>query len=290
MRIDPRLEQPITDELVLAVESRPLPGVHVVLARVTKREDPLIGLVNTGVASSSYTAFQVEDVSFLPGSDDGAPFQTVYNRPANRYGVDRYLLTNRNVEAAKFWGIDLSVRVDAKRLTILAGGTLTEANGAAAAPGFLPTENDQNLLGNLLVDPNDQSHARGQLFQDRSHNIKISGIYRFPWDVHLGMIARYQDGQPFSRLIIVPNLVQGRTAVRGYPNGGTAFTYIGTLDMRVQKIFKRGQTSVAFAVDVYNLPNLDNEVSEYVVASTRFRDPATLQPPRTTVASLRVNF
>src|SRR5919204_589340 len=49
----------------------------------------------------------------------------------------------------------------------LAGGGLTEAVGPAAAVGFLPTENDQDVLGNLFVDPNAATQARGQLFQDR---------------------------------------------------------------------------------------------------------------------------
>jgi hypothetical protein len=289
-RIDANLARPTTDELVFALESRPLPGVQVVLARVTKREQQLLSFADTGVASSSYTAFQVPDSSFLPGSEDGGPLVTVYNRPPDSYGRDRYLLTNLSGEDATFWGIDLSVRVSASRLTLLAGGTLTEVLGPAAAVGYLPTGNDQDVLGNLLVDRNASTSARGQLFPDRSHVVKIAGIYRLPWNVHVGAIARYQDGQPFSRVVIVPDLVQGRTAVRGYPNGGTAFTYIGTLDVRVQKLFRTGRSQVAAGVDVYNLPNLGNEVAENVVSGPNFRAPTALQPPRTVLASLRVTF
>jgi hypothetical protein len=215
---------------------------------------------------------------------------TVYNRPTGSYGRDRYLLTNQIGEPAKFWGIDLSVRAATKRFTILAGGTLTWALGPAAAPGFLPTENDQDVLGNSFVDRNASSEARGQLFPDRSHVVKIAGTYQFPWAVRLGAIARYQDGQPFARLVVVPQLVQGPTAVRAYPNGGTAFTYIGTLDVRVQKIFTAGRSRVAAVLDVYNLPNLGNEVAEHVVSGTMFRDPTALQPPRTALLSLRVRF
>ena len=289
-RIDPHIDRPTTDELVLAIESKPLRGVHVVLARVTKRERPLLGLADTGVAGSSYTAFRAPDVSFLPGSDDGGPQVLVFNRPPNSYGRDRYLLTNQTGDPAEFWGIDLSIRAATDKFTILAGGTLTWALGPAAAPGYLPTENDQNVLGNSFVDQNSATRTRGQLFPDRSHVVKIAGIYRFPWDVHLGVIARYQDGQPFSRLVIVPGLVQGRTAVRGYPNGGTAFTYIGTLDARLQKTFAAGRSKVAAVLDVYNLPNLGNEVSEYVVSGSRFREPTTLQPARTAVAGVRITF
>jgi hypothetical protein len=289
-QIDPQLRRPTTDELVLAVESRPLPGLQVQLARVTKREQPLLGLVDTGLPSSAYTAFQVPDPDFLPFHSFGAPQVTVYNRPAGSDGRDRYLLTNQAGEPARFWGVELSVRASTDRFTVLFGGNLTWALGPAAAPGFLPAENDQDVLGNLFVDPNAATYARGQLFQDRSHVVKLAGIYRFPRRIHLGVIARYQDGQPFARLIIVPDLTQGRTAVRAHMNGGAAFSYIGTLDIRVQKVFTSGRSEVAAVVDVYNLPNLSNEVTEYVVSGPMFRTPTARQPPRTALVGVRVTF
>jgi hypothetical protein len=289
-QIDPRLQRPTTDELVLALESRPIRGLQLEVARITKREQPLLGLVDTGLPSSSYTAVQVPDPSFVPGNVFGAPQVTVYNRPPGSYGRDRYLLTNQTGDPARFWGIEASVRASTDRFTVLFGGTVTWALGPAAAVGFLPTENDQDVLGSFLVDPNAATQARGQLFQDRSHTVKMAAIYRFPWRIRLGATARYQDGQPFARLVIVPGLTQGPTAVRSYANGGSAFTYTGTLDIRVQKVFTTGRSEVAAVLDVYNLPNLGNEVTEDVVSGTMFRTPTALQPPRTLLVGLRVTF
>ena len=289
-QIDPRLQRPTTDELVLALESRPIRGLQLEVARITKREQPLLGLVDTGLPSSSYTAVQVPDPSFVPGNVFGAPQVTAYNRPPGSYGRDRYLLTNQTGDPARFWGIEASVRASTDRFTVLFGGTVTWALGPAAAVGFLPTENDQDVLGSFLVDPNAATQARGQLFQDRSHTVKMAAIYRFPWRIRLGATARYQDGQPFARLVIVPGLTQGPTAVRSYANGGSAFTYTGTLDIRVQKVFTTGRSEVAAVLDVYNLPNLGNEVTEDVVSGTMFRTPTALQPPRTLLVGLRVTF
>ncbi len=39
-QIDPRLQRPTTDELVLALESRPIRGLQLEVARITKREKP----------------------------------------------------------------------------------------------------------------------------------------------------------------------------------------------------------------------------------------------------------
>jgi outer membrane receptor protein involved in Fe transport len=199
-------------------------------------------------------------------------------------------LTNAAGDPARSWGIQAIVRASTDRLTLLIGGALTWAVGPAAAVGFLPTQNDQDVLGNLFVDPNAATAARGQLFQDRSHVVKVAGIYRFPGGVRLGAILRYQDGQPFARLVIARDLTQGPTAVRSYANGGSAFTYTGTLDIRVQKVIMAGRSEVTARVDVYNLPNLRKEVSEYVVTGNMFRTPTALQPPRTALAGVRVTF
>jgi hypothetical protein len=289
-QIDPRLERPTTDEVVLAFVSRPLPRVQVEVAAIAKREQPLLGVVDVGLPSSSYAAVHLPDPSFLAGSPVGAPQVTAYNRPPGSYGRDRYLLTNQPGNSATFSGFELSVQASTDRFVLLAGGTLTWTAGPAAAIGFLPTENDQDRLGNLLVDPNAAAYARGQLFPDRSHAVKIAGVYRFPWGIRVGAIARYQDGQPFARLVVVPGLTQGTTAVRAYANGGSAFTYTGTLDVRAQKILAAGRSQLAALVDVYNLPNLGNEVTENVVGGNLFRTPTASQPPRTVVAGMRVTF
>ena len=289
-QIDPALERPTTDELVLALRARPRKGLELELARVVKRETSLLNYVDTGVLASEYSASQIADPSFVPDSPVGAAFVTALSRPAGAYGRDRYLLTNRTGDSATSWALEATVRMTTDRLMLLVGLGLTEANGPASAVGFLATENDQDSVGNMLVDPNAQTKVRGQLFQDRSHIGKIAAAYHLPSRVTVGAILRYADGQPFTRLVIAPALTQGPTAVRSYANGGSAFTYVGTLDVRVQKAFTVGRSDVAAIVDLYNVPNLGNEVIEHVVTGPAFRTPTALQPPRTALVGLRVSF
>jgi hypothetical protein len=291
-QIDPRLERPITDELVFALRARPRPGLELQLSRIAKRETSLLNYIDTGVLAADYTAIVLPDPSFIPTSPVGAATVTALNRPAGAYGRDRYLLTNRTDEPATSWALEATVRASSKNLELLVGLGLTEADGPAAAIGFLATENDQDVLGNMFVDPNAQTKVRGQLFQDRSHIGKIAVAYRLPARTTVGAIFRYADGQPFTRLVIPPRftLNQGPVPVRSYANGGSAFTFVGTIDLRVQKAFAVGRAEVAAVVDVYNLPNLDNEVIEYVVSGPQFRTPTALQPPRTLIAGVRLAF
>jgi hypothetical protein len=88
----------------------------------------------------------------------------------------------------------------------------------------------------------------------------------------------------------VPNLTQGPIAVRAFRNGGAAFTFTGTLDVRLQKLFTLGRAEVAAIVDVYNLPGMNEEVAENVMSGPAFRTPTALQPARTAVIGARVTF
>ena len=164
------------------------------------------------------------------------------------------------------------------------------ANGAAGNRGYGPLENDQDAVGEQFTNPNAATFARGRLFSDRAFTIKWTTVFRFPEDFHVGAIARYQDGQPFARLVIAPDLNQGTEAVRAYPNGHNRFTFTGTLDLRVQKGFTIGRTRFDAILDIYNLATRSNEVEEYVVTGPDFRTPTFIEPQHSVHLGLRLAF
>ncbi len=100
------------------------------------------------------------------------------------------------------------------RTFLFAGATMGWTMGRAGNRGFGPSENDLGVVGELFADPNAATHARGNLFSDRQYTVKIAGVQRFAHDVRVGAIARYQDGQAFSRMVVIPDLNQGAEAIR----------------------------------------------------------------------------
>ena len=60
--------------------------------------------------------------------------------------------------------------------------------------------------------PNAATNATGRLFFDRAYVINWATTWRAPHDLRVGVVARYQDGQPFARVVIVPGLTQGAIA------------------------------------------------------------------------------
>ena len=132
--------------------------------------------------------------------------------------------------------------------------------------------------------------ARGRYFTDRGYTIKTAGTFKFAHEVRLGAVARYQDGQAFSRLVLAPDLPQGAEAVRGYPNGRTRFAYTLTVDSRLQKQLAAWRGRLTLVLDVFNLLNMSNEVEEVVLTGPAFRQTAAVQPPRTLHFGARITF
>ena len=131
-------------------------------------------------------------------------------------------------------------QVRAQTVLLHPGVTAGRSEGIAANRGFGPLENDAAVLGEVYIDPNARGHAQGRVFTERGYTIKTAGTYQFPHDTTFGLIGRYQDGQHFARLVILPGLNQGTEAVRAFRNGRTRFTFSMTVDARLQKGFAFG--------------------------------------------------
>ena len=125
---------------------------------------------------------------------------------------------------------------------------------------------------------------------DRAFTIKWTTLYRFPGNVSAGAIARYQDGQPFSRIVVVSGLNQGAEGVQAYPNAGSRFTFTSSLDLRLQKGFRSGRTRIDAVLDAYNLLTRSNEVEERVVTGMDYRRSTAIEPPQSLHVGLRVSF
>ena len=288
--VDPALRRPYMDEIALGFESRPRPSTVFRLAALARREQQLAGVLDVGVPITSYSVIHIPDPGVdLVNSADDQPLPA-YNRSRASFGADRYLLTNPPGDRATFVGVDATGQTTIKHLILLAGATAGRSEGLSGNRGFQAIENDHGILGELFTDPNAALYAKGRIFTERGYTIKTAGVYEFPMDVRLGVVARYQDGQHFARLVIVPNLNQGPEAIRAFANGRTRFTYSMTVDARLQKGFAIGTGRVDAIIDAYNLLNTAKEVEEFPVTGPTSRLTAAVQPPRAIHLGFRVVF
>jgi hypothetical protein len=293
--IDPSLARPTTDEVVAGVDVQLTPNIRGRITGIAKQVRHLYNLVDVGAPLSSYTVFNIVDGR--PESDGGDVLLPVYSRIPSTFGADRYLLTNNSDQGtATFEGLILNAEATLRRFTLMVNATASQTDGPATNRGYHAEENDLLGPGELFGDPNATPAARGRLFYDRAFTMKISGVFRLPHDVTLGAIARYQDGQPFSRVTVVPGSTstfeptQGTEFVRAFPAGDARFMYTGTLDLRLQKQISIGAGALDLFVDGYNVINMGNEVEERVVTGPGFRDITAIQPPLAVHVGMRLHF
>lgn len=288
--VDPALRRPHMDEAILGFEARPHPSAFVRLSAIGRRERDMIGVVNIGVPESSYSTIGVPDTGIDHVHDDDDQILLFYNRAPATFGADRYLLTNPADDETSFVGADLTGQMQTAQVFFLMGITAGRSEGLSANRGFGPLENDAAVLGEVYTNPNARDHAQGRVFTERGYTIKLAGTYRFPHDIDAGLIARYQDGQHFARLVIMEGLNQGVEAVRAFRNGRTRFTFSMTVDGRMQKRFSLGGHRMTAMLDAYNLFNQALEVEEFSVSGDMSRLKTAVQPPRVVQVGLRIPF
>jgi len=289
--IDPGLRRPTLTELLLGVEVRPSPKWAIGFSALARQEHHVMAVVNDGAPfDTAYTLTMIPDPGgdLLDPSDD--QHLPVYNRRPETFGADHYVLTNPDSLKTTHHGIELNVRYSGDRLWIVGGASAGRMEGAAAARGFHVFQNDAAIPTDAFSNPNAATFTHGTAFADRGYTIKTAGTYRFAHDVRLGIVARYQDGQPFSRLVLAPDLNQGAEAIRAYRAARTRFTYTLTADARVQVPVTIGKQRFDVVWDVFNFVNRDNEVEEWVVTGPAFRTPTAWQPRPVMHLGVRVAF
>jgi TonB dependent receptor-like, beta-barrel len=308
--IDPGLRPPCTREVVLGLESSPAGGWTLALTGFDRRESDLVEPVDVGVPFSGYTVRYLPDPGGDIASSQDDQLLPVFERKPESFGLDRYLLTNPAGLTGSYQGVELRVERNlGARFALAAGATASRTEIRGGNRGFRVTENDQGVIGELFSDPNAGTYSFGRGFFDRAFTIKLAAAWHGPGDLRLGLVARYQDGQPFGRLVVVPDLPQGPEVIPATPRGedfgrasttdpegrpltadGHRFSYTLTVDARVEKGVRLGAARLALIAEVFNLLNQRHEVEEDVVWGPSFRVPTLVQPPRAVRLGARLDF
>jgi hypothetical protein len=288
--IDPDLAAPRTFEYTGGLEVRM--GGHLTFrsAAIWRKSRHLVASVNTGVPSSSYNQLRIAD----PGEDWSGPSDDgtilVYDRRPETFGRDQFLLTNPADATGTYEGIETTWTLRTRPVEMLFGATMYRTRTWAAYRGFGPIENDQSVVGEVFETPNARPLLQGSNFFDRSYVGKLAGTVHLPSAFRFGFAARYQDGQPFSRIAVVPDLAVGPEMIHAYRTGRTRYTYTLTLDLRLQKTMRIMGREAAVMVDVFNATQHKNEVNEDAATTPLFRLSTAVQPPMTARVGMRFRW
>lgn len=249
---------------------------------------------NIGVPASAYTPRTIFDIGDdqIPNSIDDLVF-TVYDQRSETLGLDDFLLTNPGRgRRSTYAGLDfvLFKRPTEKFLFYLAL-TATQAvqtNG----PGNSALENDDGVIGLLYDNPNAAINAEGRPRFDRAYTARIGMAVDLPFETRAGLVARYYDGQPFARMIIVEGLTQGPVMIQAHPRGVARYEFNMTVDLRLEKYVRLSFGTIRLMADIFNLfnQNLATAESEWTRPEFPLRYATDIQSPRTMRLGLSFEF
>lgn len=285
--IDANLQRPTTGEITIGYEHALPRGVSFALRLFHRSDHHLIAVNNTGVPDSAYQPVPLADPGNdgIPGTSDDAVF-TVYSLDPSFLGKDFLVLTNRAFGEGTSKGFQLQLRYEVKDLLVVKASFTGTQTDVPTAPGNSPFRNDPGSVGTLGADPNTLLMARSTSYFDRGFVGKLAVDYNVTHGWNVGVIARYYDGLPFGRLLLVDGLPQGPFYIRVTPRDnfpeGFRTQFNPTLDFRVQKTFHAGRHSWTAALEGFNVLNQAHNTQELDLTSVNFskRVPVSIQSPR----------
>jgi hypothetical protein len=302
--IDPNLKAPYTDEFTVGADVDFGNKMKVGLTLMHRYERRLVETTNIGVPTSAYTPVTILDRG---GDDKAGTFDdqliTVYSQDPSTLGKDFYQLTNPPDFRDFYQGVELTVESSG----LLRGLYLQFSFAAFMSVGMASQtgeeqEYDQGVIGNLFDNPNTLINADGRLFFDRAFLGKLAGAYELPWDMQISGVAKYYDGLPFGRKLILTGLNQGPFYILATPRGNSLATsdkpsghrveFNLTLDVGIEKTFRLGEERLGVRLDVFNLLNTNNNTRENDLSGPNFnaRIPLEIEAPRVVRLGMKCAF
>jgi hypothetical protein len=284
-RVDPGLKRPYADEYAVSVTKIFGRGLFFTLAGFYRETRDLIETLNTGVPLSDYLPVQVYDPGddTVPGTHDDL-YLVVYNQKRETLGEDFFLLTNPDSgrRVSRYRGLDLTLVKKFDRGAIFFFSfTATEGIGTTS-PGNTEWENDDGIVGELYDNPNAFLFAKGRMRFDRAYTARLGLSFAVPMGFRLAGLAKYYDGQPFTRKIVVSGLNQGPFYIQSFPRGVARYEFNMTVDLRLEKEIGLGRAKGRVFLDGYNIFNwaMATEENEWTGPEFPLRYATEVQPPR----------
>ncbi len=292
--IDPGVKRPYTDEFSVSITKIFGGDIYLTLAGFYRETRHLVETLNVGVPLTAYSPVPIYDPGddAVPGTPDDL-YLTVYGQDKETLGNDLFLLTNPDAGSRvnRYRGLDLTLVKKFGNSVLFFAATATEAIGTSS-PGNTEFENDDGIIGALYDNPNAFLFAKGRLRFDRAFTARLGVSLPLPFGFRLAGLAKYYDGQPFSRKIIVTGLNQGPFYIQAFSRGVARYEFNMTVDLRLEKIIPVGRTRGRIFVDAYNIFNwaLATQENEWTGPEFTLRYPTEVQSPRVIRFGVRYEF
>jgi hypothetical protein len=267
--IDPDLKAPYTNEFLFNLERELMPNFRVSGVVSFRQERRQVGLKDV---TSTWEPVPLED-------PETGNIITVFNKSVDSFGLEHFEVINSAQLDQDYKGFEIIAN---KRLSN-GWELLGSYSVSRAIQEQVTVTGDIYSIGAIPVDPNNAVNARGPIFWDRTHILKLSGSYLFKWDILGSANLLVQSGPVFTRTLLTPEgfLNQGQITVFAEPRDESdRLDTLSTVDLRGSKQFRFGNQTFEALVEVYNLFNANTVLDANPLTGPAFGDPLTVLSPR----------
>ncbi len=287
MTVDPELSLPTMRRVMVGFKTR-LRGVGIHVTGFARRD---VNLIETALNPQG---FEIARTRYLPDpsgdivgpSDD--QILPIVEESLRSFSSSQYLLTNPSDHHALGEGAELGFETNGKHIHWGLTGAAFRASGRGGNRSLRVFENDFGVVGESFDRTNADTYGYGRLFFDRAYSLRMYLTANNLRGFTLGALGRYDDGQPFARLVIQNDLPQGPDFVQAIPRGRARLHYTLSVDARLARRFKLGAADLEVSASVFNALGSQFEAEEQVVWQADYRRITMVQPPRAFLVGVRI--
>jgi hypothetical protein len=289
---------PFSDEVTAGVEHQVMKDMRVGAMFYYRTNRDQLGLRNTAVPTSAYTAFTV-NVPNGPGGTVASPkpmTATVYNLLPAYNGLQNNVIDNQPYLDTVYKGIEFTANKRfSNRWQMVAGLTIGKNTGG------LNSNVGQSLgAGNDLNDPNFLTYADGIVGNDSDLAFRLSGSYRLPYDISLAGTLVSNRGYPYVSTYTVSRATAAASGVALTRASQTVFLSargderlkaVNLVDMRISRAFRfAGNRRIEPQMDIFNLTN--SNVADAINGGVggAYLVPSSIVAPRIIRIGFAINF
>ncbi|UCC41762.1 MAG: carboxypeptidase regulatory-like domain-containing protein [Candidatus Aminicenantes bacterium] len=293
--IDADLKRPYSDEYTISLVHYFGSNWYLSVGGFYREYRNLVETFNTGVPLSAYNPLEIFDIGDdrVANTNDDLSF-IAYNQKEETLGQDFFILTNHEPgkRRSRYHGFDITViKKYSSGFSFFFSFTATSAVGKTS-PGNTEWENDDGVIGSLYDNPNTLINAKGRTRFDRAYTGRAGFNYLAPFNIRVGCVIKYYDGQPFSRKIIVRGMNQGPFFIQAHARGVSRYEYNRTVDIRLERSVDLGKAKLRIILDGFNILNrgLATEENEWTGPEYPLRFATEIQSPRVFRLGLSYEF
>ncbi len=285
--VDPELSLPTMRGVIVGFKTK-VRGLGIHLTAFARRDRDLIETALNPQGSEISRTRSIPDPSGdIVGASDDQILPMVEESPRS-FSSSQFRLTNPAGHRALGEGAELGFGTNGKHIHWGLTGAAFRASGRGGNRGLRVFENDFGVVGESFDRTNADTYGYGRLFFDRAYSLRM---YLTANDIRgftFGAIGRYDDGQPFARLVIQNDLPQGPDFVQAIPRGRARLHYTLSVDARLARRFRWATADLEVSASVFNALGSQFEAEEQVVWLPDYRRITMVQPPRAFLVGVRI--